>query len=287
VEGRRPASARLDDRGTLIRIVGIVLVRNEDLHVERAIRNIAGFCDRVHVADHMSTDGTWRIVRGLAQAYSQVDARRLGRSSDSHALVEGYAGTDTWVFGVDGDELYDPEGLARLGEELRAGAYADRFRLVGNVLNCVALDSRAGTATGYLSPPSRPVTKLYNFGAVDSWRGAHQRLHGGAIHFRPGYGERSVAEIGEATPWEQSPLRCLHVCFLPRSTKDSGHASERPNMSELEIDRRTRFPRLDDLAWAARGRSLPDGSRWKREKYRRGGLVETDVSAFLGLYVSA
>jgi hypothetical protein len=287
VEGRRPASARLDDRGTLIRIVGIVLVRNEDLHVEQAIRNIAGFCDRIHVADHMSTDGTWRIVRGLAKEYGQVDARRLGRISDSHALVEGYAGTETWVFAVDGDELYDPEGLARLGEELRAGAFADRFRLVGNVLNCVALDLEAGTATGYLAPPSRPITKLYNFGAVDSWCGAYQRLHGGEIRFRPGYGERLVAELGEATPWEQSPLRCLHVCFLPRSTKDSGHASGRPNMSELEIDRRTRWPRLDDLAWAARGQSLPDESGWKREKYRRGGLVEKDVSAFLGAYVSA
>ena len=34
-----------------IRIVGVALVHNEDVFVERAIRNVADFCDRIHVAD--------------------------------------------------------------------------------------------------------------------------------------------------------------------------------------------------------------------------------------------
>ena len=34
-----------------IRLVGSVLVRNEDVYVERAIRNALTVCDRVHVLD--------------------------------------------------------------------------------------------------------------------------------------------------------------------------------------------------------------------------------------------
>jgi hypothetical protein len=41
-----------------VRVVGIVLVRNEDMFVERAIRNVAAFCDRIHAVDHVSTDST-------------------------------------------------------------------------------------------------------------------------------------------------------------------------------------------------------------------------------------
>ena len=268
-----------------MQIVGIVLVRNEDLYVEQVIRNAAAFCDRIHVADHMSTDRTWRIVRGLARELDHVDARRLGKVSDSHALVEGYAGTDTWVFGVDGDEVYDPEGLARLREKLRAGEYASYFKVVGNVLNCIRLEG--GTATGYLAPPSRPITKLYNFAAIDSWTGCHERLHGGQIVFRPGYGEQSVAGIGAVTPWEESPLRCLHVCLVRRSTLDAEHGHARPNMAELLVDRRTRFPRLDRLARFALRRSAPEVSEWKQGKYLRGELVTKDASAFLRSYVSA
>ena len=41
-----------EERGDAVQIVGSVLVRNEDVFVERAIRNVAAFCDRIHVVDH-------------------------------------------------------------------------------------------------------------------------------------------------------------------------------------------------------------------------------------------
>jgi hypothetical protein len=284
VERRRPAPSRLDLRGALTRqIVGIVLVRNEDLYVEQAIRNVAVFCDRIHVADNMSTDGTWGIVRRLARELDHVDARRLGRLSRSHGLVEAYAGTSTWVFGVDGDELYDPEGLAHLRENLLADGYASSFKIVGNVLNCTELDLLKGTAAGYLAPPSRSITKLYNFDAIESWTDCYQRLHGGSIRFREGYDASSVAELAAAISWEASWLRCLHLCFLPRSTGDPEGQNLRPNTSELRIDRRTRFPWLDRLVRTAFRHPNPDESAWKRERYMRGELVEKDVTPFFRL----
>ena len=262
-------------------IVGIMLVRNEDVFVEQAIRNVAGFCDRIHAVDHVSTDGTWKILQRLEHDYPQLDARRSHHAGDSHALLEPYAGTDTWVFGVDGDELYDPSRLARFRNELLGGAYDSAFKVASNVLNCVELDQTRRSATGYLSPPSRSITKLYNFAAIDEWRGdGAERLHGGSIAFRDGYDERSVDNIGERLSWDETPLRCLHACFLQRSTAEpprSGDSYARPILEETQLQDRSL---VGALKRRLRRRGIPEASTWKREKYMRGDLVTVDASPF-------
>jgi glycosyl transferase family 2 len=262
-------------------IVGIVLVRNEDVFVEQAIRNVAGFCDRIHAVDHVSTDGTWKILQRLERDYPQLDARRSHHAGDSHSLLEPYAGTETWVFGVDGDELYDPERLAGFRKELLAGTYDNAFKVASNVLNCVDLDQTRRAATGYLSPPSRSITKLYNFAAIDEWRGdGAERLHGGSIAFRNGFDERSVDNIGERVPWDETPLRCLHACFLQRSTAEparSGDWYARPILEETQLQDRSRVGALK--RWLRR-RGIPEASAWKREKYMRGDVVTVDSSPF-------
>jgi hypothetical protein len=262
-------------------IVGVVLVRNEDVFIEQAIRNVAGFCDRIHAVDHVSTDGTWEILRALEGDYASLDVRRSRYAGDSHALVEPYAGTDTWVFGVDGDELYDPARLVGFREQLLGGAYDNVFKVASNVLNCIDLDRGLQSASGYLSPPSRSITKLYNFAAIDSWKGdGSERLHGGSITFRVGFDERSVDNIGERLAWDETPLRCLHACFLQRSTADpprSGEPHARPILEETQ---------LQDRSWRGglkrrlQRRRPPDESAWKREKYMRGELVSVDATQF-------
>jgi len=262
-------------------IVGIVLVRNEDVFVEQAIRNVAGFCDRIHALDHVSTDGTWKILQRLERDYPQLDARRSHHAGDSHSLLEPYAGTETWVFGVDGDELYDPERLASFRQDLLAGAYDTAFKVASNVLNCVELDQTRRSATGYLSPPSRSITKLYNFAAIDEWRGdGAERLHGGSIVFRDGFDESSVDNIGERLPWDETPLRCLHACFLQRSTAEparSGDSYARPILEETQLQDRSH---IGALKRRLRRRGIPEVSAWKREKYMRGDLVTVDASPF-------
>lgn len=262
-----------------------MLVHNEDVFVEEAIRNAAPFCDRLHVADNMSTDGTWDVVRSLAGELDQVQAVRVRRTGDSHALVEGYAGTDTWVFGVDGDELYDPAGLERFRAELLAGAYRELFSIKSNVLNCVELDRGRKLAGGYLSPPSRSITKLFNFAAIDSWtRCYRQYAHDGEIAFRRGYDAGRIGNLGERFGWDESPLRCLHVCFLRRSSLDPPGRTGTGRLSPIELGgkRRSPFVGLSRLVHRVRP-SVPYDSGWKDEKYRRGDLVTKDASPFLGL----
>jgi hypothetical protein len=276
----------------MTQIVGIVLVRNEDVFVEQAIRNAAGFCDRIHVVDHVSEDRTWEIVRSLARELDHVDARRSRNSGDAQRLLAPYAATATWVIGVDGDELYDPEGLARLRRDLVDGGHADVFRVKAHVLNCDDLDERAGTASGFLAPPSRPVTKLFNFGAVEAWTESPDPLQGGDVVFRPGYDWESRRDLAGTTTWETDPLRCLHVCFLRRSSRESGAPGERKNLDESRAFDRGLAGSLKRLARrptpAPQIRELErEGKNWKREWYARGERVTVDATPFLHARSSA
>ncbi len=270
-----------------MRIVGVVLVRNEDVFVEQAVRNVAAVCDRIHAFDHDSSDGTGEALVRVASDVDHVTVERTQDARDSHRVLEQYAGTDTWVLGVDGDELYDPAALDGLRALLGSGAYDDAFHLKAHVLNCTALDLGDGTASGHLAPPSRPVTKLFNLGAVDAWSGCPQRLHGGQPRFREGYDWTSLRYVSEDTEWETDPLRMLHLCFLPRSSGDAGSGPVRRNLSETGGFRRgprgllhrLRYRRhIDPRMKAYRAQ----GSTWKEEWYARGPVVTLDARPFFG-----
>jgi hypothetical protein len=257
-------------------IVGSVLVRNEDVFVEQAVRNVAEFCDRVHAVDHVSTDGTWDLLRSLASELDHLDVRRSRNSATAHRLLAPYAGSETWVLGVDGDELYDPAGLARLRDDLLGGAHSDVFRLKAHVLNCDELDAEARQASGWLAPPSRPITKLFNFAAVESWPQSPDPLQAGNVVFKPGQHWESRRDLADETTWETDPLRCLHVCFLERSSADAGRV--RPNLDESgEYDRGP----VGTLKRVVRRRGRTDAS-WKRDWYARGERVTVDAAPFLG-----
>jgi hypothetical protein len=270
-----------------VRIVGSVLVRNEDVFVERAIRNVAAFCDRIHAVDHVSDDGTWEILRALGTELDHLDMRRCTDSAVAHRLLEPYAGTPTWVLGVDGDELYDPAALSRLRVQLRDGVHDDVFRLKAHVLYCDEFDWTRRTAAGWLAPPSRPVTKLFNFGAVDAWRNSPDPLQAGDVAFRAGYGWDSRRDLFASENWDGDPLHCLHVCFLRRSSRDTADdGSGRTNLDESREFRRDLIGRvkrkLRRPAPAPRIAELRrQGRNWKREWYARGDRVVVDAAPFL------
>jgi glycosyltransferase involved in cell wall biosynthesis len=240
------------------------------------------------VADHMSTDGTPEVLAGLSRELDHLEVHRVSHSAKSHALVEGLAGTDTWVISVDGDELYDPEGLVRFRRELERGVYDDVFRIRPAGLHCEELDQSRALATGYLSPPSRPLVGLLNFAAIDSWTDVRsERLHGGQIVFRPGFDLDRWRHLGSELGWARSPFRSLHVCFLRRSSAesegDTPHTG-RPNLAETRSFRLGLLGWIETLARRALGREqrpAADLASWKAEKYRRGERVTVDVSTFL------
>jgi glycosyltransferase involved in cell wall biosynthesis len=260
------------------RIVGIGLFRDEDRFVERAIRSVFGFCDELILVDHRSKDGTPEILERLAaESPVPTSLHRIAHASASHDLIKGHAGSDVWVFGVDGDELYDPAGLARLREQLFAGECADDWLVRANMLHCVELDEERGLATGYLSPPAPSVSKLFNFERIEAWDGDNpERLHDpSGLVFKPG-AEPRKRELNREHSWAASPFRALHVCFLRRSSR------QRLAGARLNIPDRLAPRRAPVRAWRAlrEAAGRPPAGSYKHH-YRVGELVTLDVSNIL------
>lgn len=260
------------------RIVGIVLVKDEDHFISWAIRNVADFCDELIVLDNHSSDGTTEQLEVLAERLPNMTLHRIDDPNRSHRYVEDLAGTRTWVFGVDGDEIYDPAGLARLRPRLVGGELDGWWKLGGHMLNPIHVDLERGTAVGYATPSTPSVTKLFNFGALESWaEPRRQRLHGDSMVFRPGYSKRTVLELSERESWSEGDLRCLHLCFFPRSSRSTVSPVRRNNPSQVKADRPRRA--LERLKTFLRHPFLPEPG-YKTRRYRRGRRVTRDISAF-------
>ena len=223
-------------------IVGLSLVRNEERFVERVLRNALALCDRILVADHRSRDRTPEILAALAAEDPRVELHAVAHPADAHDLVAPLAGRDLWVFGVDGDEVYDPEGLAGVRRAVLAGELDGWFSISAGAVHCVEVDLEAGWARGYPAPPARGLTKLYNFAALEAWDGpVPERLHGGSARFKPGFdGGRRNEELFEQG-WERSSLRCLHMCFVRRSSLDP---EDGPRPNPLDVDERRLVDRV-------------------------------------------
>lgn len=259
-----------------MRVVGITLARNEERFLARAVGNVLDFCDEMILLDDNSSDATFGKMEEIARKRpDRVRAVALAGAAASHGFIASFAGTDTWVFAVDGDEIYDPAALSRLRVRLERGDFDRDWCVFGNVLNVKELDERRHVARGHLAPPCRSMTKLYNFAAITAWDGpCAERLHGGRIAFRPGYAETNRRALHEEQGWEESDFRCLHMCFLPRSSTDKP-GLVRANIMDRHAWTPAKFLR-QCAAWMS-GRRPPN---WKEEKYARGPLVEKEVAEF-------
>ncbi|ASQ89846.1 hypothetical protein CHL67_01950 [Prosthecochloris sp. GSB1] len=262
------------------KIIGIMLVKNEDRFIGHAIRNILEFCDEIIVADNGSRDTTLDVVGEIAKRNRNITVSHVDHPRQSHELIEAYAGTDTWIFGVDGDEIYDPSGLRRMKERIVGGAFDDVWCIYGNVLNCISIDVREGVAEGYLAPPSRSMTKLYNFSLAESWTDCPERLHSGALRFRPQANEPRRLRLYKSMSWETSSFRCLHAVFMQRSSLEASRLkASRLNPAEIQAIRSAYDKKsyVKGMLRYLRSRLGPD---WKNKKYRRGSLTQKNIDSF-------
>lgn len=263
------------------KIIGIVLLKDEDIFIERIITNIVEFCDEIIVADNESTDNTVNIILSLQKQFPKIHYFPIDHPSKSHDLITGYVDNPVWIFAVDGDELYDSEGLAMMRKKIMAGEFNDSWMIFGNVLNCIELDISKEQAKGYLSPPCRSMTKLYNFGLIKEWSGdCPERLHGGKITFNDGSHALQRLDLHEEISWDDSFFRCLHLCFLRRSSKEKENGKGfviRENISDKNSEGIVR--KIFKIGTSLLGPKRR--SSWKKEKYMRGELIQKDISSFL------
>ncbi|MFX0091017.1 MAG: glycosyltransferase [Candidatus Hodarchaeota archaeon] len=262
-----------------LKIAGITLVKNEDLYIERVLTNVLDFCDEIKVIDNESTDNTYTIAKELAEKNEKIQLFKLEDKDliRSHKLfVEEYANTNTWVFSVDGDEIYDPKGLKKLKPEILSGKYQKFFRIRAHVLHCVKLDLETNVAKGYMAPPSRPLSNLYNFSILESWEEErNQKFIGTNKVFKNGFKVSDEFRFYNEFNWDNTIFRLLHTCFLRRSSVQ--RTATRTNVGEKFSGRTKRWKRFFQ--------NLSDGrisfsSPYKLRNYKKGTLVTKDVKEF-------
>jgi len=257
-----------------------MLVRNEEWTIRWALWSIAEFCDVIYVFDNRSTDKTPQIIEQETRHNQKIIYQQVEHPRESHYCLEPLAGTPSWVFAVDGDEIYDAQKLATLRPRILKGEFDDNYKLTGNCIHVESLDVKNYRVRGYACPPAKAVTKLYNFNAIEYWRNVpNERLHDGEIKFRDGYTDDSRLHFWHEYDWEATPMRCLHLCFMNRSSHDDPTVKARANISDVASannKKRSLWKRLKNLTNGQRKISA-----WKEDQYRKGELQEKDLSPFV------
>jgi len=263
-----------------VKIIGIILIKNEELYIERVLLNTVDFCDEIIVLDNLSTDNTYALVEKLAQKYPHIKPQRIANAKTSHSIVSPYAGTPTWFFKIDGDEIYDPIGLKKMREKILAGEYQNYWRVEGNSLHCTDIDLEKAAAKGYLAPPAKPVALMYNFSIIRSWEENNmERLHGRNIVFKDGFNEDMRLLLFQKYAWDESPFRCLHLCFIKRSSLESKEKVTRLNPNEY-------YPFFSKTINFTRNlckKRLSLESTYKLDKYKKGDLCSQKIDNFIQL----
>ena len=264
---------------TLRKIVGVSLVKNEEHFIGWALSNVADFCDEILVMDNHSEDRTSEILSALTRRHPHIRVITVDDANKTHGHVEHLAGTDTWVFGIDGDEIYDRDALARLRPRILAGEFDAYWRVYGHTIHTRELNLDDQTARGYIPPEARSITKLYNFAGISSWHQPnHERLHGKDMVFRDGYHWELAYNFWQHDSWQQSDCRCLHLCFAPRSSHD-GRGDPRANPVDVKKSRRV-VKRLTKhlVRWFDRDHDIK--KNYKYQHYALGDIVSEPISGF-------
>ncbi len=249
-----------------IEIIGICFIKNEDMYIERVLKNVANFCDHVRVIDNGSTDDTVERVKKCVKEHSNISLEFFWNIAKSHKIVEQYAGLNKWVFGVDGDEIYDPVGLSLLRPKILAGKYQKCWMLRGYFYHVIKLNMDSKHAVGYLAPPSKDPNKLYNFSLLKSWKSdkVQPLFHCPTRVFKDAKYNSGIKpkkmKLYKKTKWETCPLRCVHVRMIERSSLDNYKTfiNSRINLSNTISNEKYNL----------------------RRKYRDGKKIKKDISNF-------
>ena len=260
-------------------IVGVFLVKNEEFYIAWSLMNSAKFFDHILVLDNLSSDRTQEIVRNISTLHSNIELIQVKNANNTQMYLNQYIGTDTWVLGVDGDEVHYPDGLARMRNRINSGEFSQYWSVSSTYLHVTSFDFENSIVYGYPSPPAKAGLKLYNFNAIDNWNSKwrkRERLHGKGLEFRDGFSKNKTFSFSKETQWWTADFKCLHLCFLRRSSQeflDDSHyqGSIKSNPAE------SRFLRRISRSLERLG---PNYSDYRIKRYARGAVKPFELSGF-------
>lgn len=267
-------------------IIGVCLIRNEEHFVAWSIMNAIEYCDRILVLDNRSTDRTRSIVEAISGLHSHVEIVDVDDAYDTHRHIEPFVGTRTWVSAIDGDEIYDPIGLSRLRRQIHKGELDSYWALYPHALHLMKANLTEARASGYATPDAKFGMRCFNLDAMVRWHpGRHERLHGlKSIILKPGYSRQDVFMASEHDSWDEASYRCLHLCFMPRSSLDQRtdtnvELSGRHNPSQ-EMKSGSPWRKLRNAVMKRLDPGHAMKTNYKYKHYAKGPVREFDIAAF-------
>ena len=260
-------------------ILGVMLVKNEEHFIAWSLMNIVSFCDHVIVMDNCSTDRTYQIAECISTIHNNVEIIVVRNANDTQKFLVDYFGTQTWVLGVDGDEIHDPVALVNLKSRLQTGEFDNYWAISSLYCHVTNVDFDRFNVQGYSSPEAKAGLKLYNFNAIENWKSnwrRRERLHGPGKQFKPGYSAEHVYDFSTNENWNTADFRCLHLCFYPRTPKENDSfltngTTKRKNPAESKILRRVtrHIERLN-----------PRSMDYRQKRYARGSIKSFEIGDF-------
>lgn len=169
----------------------IILTYNEALHIERAIRSVQGFAQRVVVVDSFSTDDT----AAKAQACGALVLQNAGNNHGAlfHWGVEMAALDTAWIMRLDADEIIEPDLAAQI-ERVLPGLSDD---VTGVILNRKHVFMGRFIKHGGRYPMY--LLRIWRRGRAtveQRWMDEHVRLHSGrTIVLRGGFADVNIKDL--------------------------------------------------------------------------------------------
>ncbi len=111
-----PAATKRVRGAAMPSITAIILTFNEEIHIERCLKNAFEICERVYVVDSNSTDRTVEIARSFG---AEVVQRAFIHQADQlQWALDALDVSSDWVMRLDADEYLEPALIAEIRERL-------------------------------------------------------------------------------------------------------------------------------------------------------------------------
>ncbi len=98
-------------------LTAIILTKNEAIHIERCIKNIAPLCKEIYVVDCFSTDNTQELARSLGAKVIEHQWPGNQAAQFNWALDNVEISTE-WILRLDADEYLTPELIDEIKQKL-------------------------------------------------------------------------------------------------------------------------------------------------------------------------
>jgi glycosyltransferase involved in cell wall biosynthesis len=115
-----------------MKIAAMLRIRNEERWIVEVIASLLPIAERIFVLDDHSTDGTRELCRGFAEVeLHESPFEGLDETRDKNHLLDKILPHDPeWVICVDGDEVLESNGAAKIRDLACRPAAAYSFRVL-------------------------------------------------------------------------------------------------------------------------------------------------------------